>query len=89
MSRLIDIDPQIQPELEPEGYEFGYYTFDKLPNLEVMNIESTCNSITNTETRSVSGDNFQRFPISDDTLHKLQQEDAFYKNILNQIEKLI
>ena len=23
MSRLIDIDPQIQPEPEPEGYEFG------------------------------------------------------------------
>ena len=23
MSRLIDIDPQVQLELEPEGYEFG------------------------------------------------------------------
>ena len=84
MSRLIDIDPQIQPEPEPEGYEFGYYTFDELPNLEVTNIESTHNSITDTET---SGNNFQGFPISDDILHKLQQEDAFCKNILNQIEK--
>ena len=33
MSRLIDIDPQVQPESEPEGYEFGYYTFDSLPAL--------------------------------------------------------
>ena len=41
MSRLIDKDPQIQPE--PEGYEFGYYTCDELPNLEVTNIESTHN----------------------------------------------
>ena len=41
MSRLVDIDPQIQPEPEPEGYEFGYYTFDELPNFEVTNIEST------------------------------------------------
>ena len=49
MSRLIEIDPQIQPEPEPEGYEFGYYTFDELPNLEVSNIESTLNSITDTE----------------------------------------
>ena len=48
MSRLIDTDPQIQPE--PEGYEFGYYTFDELPNLEVTNIESTHNSITDTKT---------------------------------------
>ena len=41
MSRLIDIDLQIQPELEPEGYEFGYYTFDSLPTLEVSNVETT------------------------------------------------
>ena len=26
MSQLIDIDPQVQPEPEPGGYEFGYYT---------------------------------------------------------------
>ena len=43
MSRLIDIDPQIQPEPEPEGYEFGYYTFDQLPTLEVSNTETTQN----------------------------------------------
>ena len=41
MSRLIDIDPQIQPEPEPEGYEFSYYTFDPLPTLEVSNVEAT------------------------------------------------
>ena len=86
MSRLIDIHPQIQLEPEPEGYEFGYYTFDELPNLEVTNIESTLNSITDTKTRDVSGINFQGFPVSDDILQKLQ-EDAFCKNILNQIEK--
>ena len=33
MSRLINIDPQVQQESEPEGYEFGYYTFDTLPVL--------------------------------------------------------
>ena len=43
MSRLIDIDPQIQPEPEPEGYEFGYYIFDQLPEPEVSNIETTQN----------------------------------------------
>ena len=45
MSRLIEIDPQIQLEPEPEGYEFGYYTFDKLPNFEATNIEFSLNSI--------------------------------------------
>ena len=41
MSQLIDIDPQIQPEPEPEGYELGYYSFDPLPALEVHNIKAT------------------------------------------------
>ena len=39
MSRLIDIDPQTQQDSEPEGYEFGYYTFDTLPAVEVSNLE--------------------------------------------------
>ena len=41
MSRLIDIDPQIQQDSEPEGYEFGYYSFDTLPAMEVSNINTT------------------------------------------------
>ena len=41
MSKLIDIDPQVLPESEPEGYEFGYYIFDKLPSLEVSDTEAT------------------------------------------------
>ena len=41
MSHLIEIDPQIQSEPEPEGYEFGYYTFDSLPALEVQDIQTS------------------------------------------------
>ena len=44
MSRLIEIDPQVQQESEPKGYEFGYYTFDTLPVLEVSNIETSSNT---------------------------------------------
>ena len=87
MSRLIEIDPQVQQEPELEGYEFGYYTFDDLPNIEVADIESTFNSITDIKTKHTSGNNFQGFPISNDVLQKLQQEDVFCKNIINQIEK--
>ena len=39
MSRLIEIDSQVQQVPEPEGYEFGYYVFDNLPNIEVTDIE--------------------------------------------------
>ena len=44
MSRLIEINPQVQQESDPEGYEFGYYTFDTLPALEVSNIETSSNT---------------------------------------------
>ena len=80
MSRLIEIDPQIQSEPEPEGYEFGYYTFDSLPALEVHDIQTPSQDDPN-------GDLLCELPIPNDILIKLQQEDAFCKNILQQIEK--
>ena len=87
MSRLIDIDPQIQPEPEPEVYEFIHYTFDQLPALEVSNIETTQNLLLEMENKDVPNGNLWTLPIGNDILHKLQQENVFCKNILNQIEK--
>ena len=87
MSRLREIDPKVQQEPEPEGYEFGYYVFDNLPSIEVTDIEPTLNLITDIETKDTSGNNFQGFPIDNDVLQKLQQNDIFCKNILNQIKK--
>ena len=86
MSRLIDIDPQIQSEPEPEGYEFGYYTFDMLPTLEVTNVEATQKESPEMKDKDTSDCKLWELPISNDTLSKLQQEDVFCKNILNQIE---
>ena len=87
MSRLIEIGPQVQQEPEPEGYEFRYYTFDNLPNIEAADIESTLNLVTDMETKDTSGDNFLGFPINNDVLQKLQQKDVFCQNILGQIRK--
>ena len=84
MSHLINIDPQIQAEPELEGHEFGYYTFDSLPALEVLNIQTS--SVTFTQ-----DDKNQEFicelPIDNNLLMELQQKDEFCKNIFNQIEK--
>ena len=87
MSRLIEINSQVQQEPQPEGYEFSYYVFDGLPDIQVSDIELTINSITDVETKDISGHNFQGFPIDNNTLQKLQHDDIFCKNILNQIEK--
>ena len=87
MSRLIDIDPQIQSEPEPEGYEFGYHTFDPLPTLDVTNVETTKKKLLKTQDEDASDKDLWELPIGDDILSKLQQEDEFCKNILSQIQK--
>ena len=80
MSHLIDIDPHIQSEPEPEGYEFGYYTFDQLPALEIHDIQMVSQD-------EPDVDLLCELPIQNDMLIKLQQEDAFCNNIIQQIEK--
>ena len=87
MSRLIDIDLQVQPESEPEGYEFGYYTFATLPTLEVSNVETSQDTSLNVHDTEVSNNDLWKLPINNDMLSKLQQKDVFCNNILNQIEK--
>ena len=87
MSRLIDIDLQVQQESEPERYEFRYYTFDTLPTLEVSNVKTSQNTSLHVGDTEVSNDDLWKLPLSNDTLSKLQQKDTFCNNILNQIEK--
>ena len=84
MSHLINIDPQIQPEPEPEVHEFGYYTFNPLPALEIHNIQTSSTALT-------QNDDSQEFmcelPIDNNLLTQLQHKDEFCRIIFNQIEK--
>ena len=87
MSRLININPQVQQDSEPEGYEFGYYTFDTLPMVEVSNIETTQDTSLCVNDNNDSNNNLLELPISNVMLSQLQQKGMFCKNILAQIEK--
>ena len=87
MSQLIDINPQVQQDSEPEGYEFGYYTFDTLPTLEVSNIETTQDTSVHVNDDSNINSSLLELSIDNNTLFKLQQKDTFCANILAQIEK--
>ena len=82
MSHLINIDPQIQSEPEPEGHEFGYYTFESLPALEVLNIQTASAAFTQDDKNH---EVIRELPIDKDLLMKLQDE--FCRNIFNQLEK--
>ena len=89
LSRLIDINLQVQQESEPEGYEFGYYTFDTLPTLEVSNVETTQNTSEHVHDNDVINNDLWELPVNNNTLSHLQQKDMFCNNILTQIEKEI
>ena len=69
MSHLINIDPQIQSEPEPEGHEFGNYTFDQLPAMEIHDIQasSTASSQDEPDVNLLC-----ELPIHSNTLVKLQ-----------------
>ena len=80
MSRLIEIDPQIELIPEEDGFEFGYYAFDILPPIEVSEI--------NEDPKGTSGE-MQNFPLDINKLEnfiQLQLDDPFCKNITKQIE---
>ena len=85
MSRLIEIDPQIQQDSEPEGYEFGYYTFDTLPAMEVSHVEMTKQTSIDNENNDI--DSVIKLPMTENMLSSLQAQDVFCSHILTQIEK--
>ena len=87
MSQLINTNPQIQQDSEPEGYEFGYYTLDTLPTLEVSNIETTQDASVHLNDESNANNILLELPIDNNMLSELQQKDTFCANILSQIEK--
>ena len=62
----------MQQDSEPEGYEFGYYTFDTLPTLEVSNIETTQDTSVHFSDDSNVNNSLLELPIDKDTLFKLQ-----------------
>ena len=39
LSIIIKVDPDVQPECEKEGYEFGYSCFEELLPVEVFEVE--------------------------------------------------
>ena len=82
LSRFIVTDPLIQQDSKPEGYEFGYYTFDSLPAMEVSHVKTTQQNIN--EEENVEDNSNINLPITDDLLSSLQAQDMFCSHILTQ-----
>ena len=85
MSRLIEVDPQTQQESEPKGYEFGYYSFNSLPAMEVTNINTTQDASNNDENKELT--ELLHVPLPDEMVSQLQLQDAFCSHIITQLKK--
>ena len=77
--------PRYNKNQKPEGYGFGYYTFDTLPTLEVSNIETT--QAASSLNKSDPNENLMELPLDNVTLLEVQQKDTFCTNILAQIKR--
>ena len=77
--------PKHRQDAEPKGYEFGYYTFDSLPTIEVSNIDTSQDTSSNNGNEDVK--NLLRLPITDDKLSQLQSQDMFCSHIITQLKK--
>ena len=87
MSRLVEIDPSIQPEPEPQGFEFGYCVFEEPTKIEVESIDEMMETITNVQTPTNIDTSAQHLGLDESTIRKLQQQDSFCNNLKNQMEK--
>ena len=83
MSRHINIDPQIQQDSEPEGYQFGYYTFDTLPAIEVINIETTKETSNKKEENNINS--IIKLPLTSEMLYELDTKMAIMNKTLQQV----
>ena len=90
LSRLIEMDDNIQLQPEEEGKEFGYFPFQKLPPVttqvveEVIKSEKGNISIQHTDPIEINTD--IQLPLKDDKLAKLQESDPHMRQLRKQWE---
>ena len=82
MSRLIEINPQIEQVPEEDGHGFAYYAFDVLPPIEVQEINET-----SSDNEPEDLQNFRLDINKLENLVQLQLNDPFYSNIIKQLNK--
>ena len=89
MSRLINIIPEIQPQPEPEGMEYGYYHFPQLESIKMKKENK------NIKTKEINEMTAKKEPIQDEQITQplkekdiinIQVKDPFCSKIIKQLE---
>ena len=85
MSRLIKIIPERKPPPEPEGYEFGYYAFEKLDPIKTEKDEEDICDIQQQDDQLIPVDTKVDWELSSKDIRKAQSVDKFCTDMLNNL----
>ena len=92
MSRLITIIPEIQPEPEPEGMEYGYYHFPQLEPIKMSNKEHlVTKEVVINQLKDEGKDPIQipnqnlKISLKEKDIINIQKQDPFCKRLVSQL----
>lgn len=83
MSRLIEITPEVKLEPEPEGYEFGYFSFEDLEPMRVEPVVTTTQAGNTNDPIPPEPD--ITLELSADTVETMQLADPFCMSLLDRL----
>ena len=88
MSRLIKITPDVEPEEEPEGFEFGYYAFEELEPIHTTAKLDYIMDIHHNQTDvAIPNDIKVEWGLTPVQIKQVQQKDKFCKEQYDKIVK--
>ena len=88
MSGLIKITPDVKPEEEPEGFEFGYYAFEDLEPIHTSErIDYIMDIHQNQSDATILDDIKVEWGLTPIQIKQAQQKDKFCKEQYNKILK--
>ena len=88
MSRLIKITPDVKPEEEPEGFEFGYHAFEDLEPIHMTEVIDYIMDIQQKQYDEAIPDDIKiEWGLTPIQIKQAQQKDKFCKEQYNKIVK--
>ena len=87
LSRIVTVDPDMKPDHEKEGYEFGYSCFEELLPAEVFNIEETVMKEVRLQPDAeiIIPETECTLPVPTAKLHSLQLQDMLCQKRMKQV----
>ena len=87
MSHLIKIIPDTKLPPEPEGYEFGYFAFEKLDPIKITKKQEDTCDIQQQDEQLIPVDTKVEWGLSSEDIRKVQSVDKFCADMLRKLSQ--